>query len=195
MRTFVALLRAVNVGGNGKLAMSELVALCEKAGFSSPTTYIQSGNVVFESDAREATVKATLEEALAAKLGAPVGVFLRGSADLERVLADNPFKDAPPNRVIVVFFDEPLPEHTLRDVRPPDGERLALHGRELYIHYPNGQGSSKLKLPHVALCTARNINTVTKLAAMAQAREKGAHDRSPAEQARARTRRGTRVAK
>jgi uncharacterized protein (DUF1697 family) len=169
MAAFVALLRAINVGGTGKLTMADLVKLCEKAGFSGVRTYIQSGNVVFDSSATEARVKATLEKALAVKLGKPVGVFVRRAADLERVVADNPFRTAPPNRVIVVFLDEAPPKAALAAVTPPTGERLALHGRELYIHYPEGQGVSKLKVPFASAGTGRNINTVTRLAAMAAA--------------------------
>ncbi len=64
MTAFVALLRAVNVGGTGKLPMGELVRLCESAGFCSVSTYIASGNVVFSSRETEARVKARLEQAL-----------------------------------------------------------------------------------------------------------------------------------
>lgn len=164
---FIALLRAVNVGGTGKLAMTDLVKLCERAGFTDVKTYVQSGNVVFGSRAGEAKVKATLEKALAAKLGKPVGVILRDAAALTRVLADNPFKSAPPNRVIVMFYDEPLPADAVAGVNAPGGEQLELHGRELYIHYAEGQGVSKLKVPLASRGTGRNLNTVAKLAAMA----------------------------
>lgn len=168
MAILVALLRAINVGGTGKLAMAELVGLCEKAGFTDVRTYIQSGNVVFRTGASEAKAKTTLERALAAKLGKPVGVFLRRPAELDRVLADNPFQEAPPNRVIVMFLDAAPPKDAVAGVKRPSGERLVLLGRELYIHYPAGQGTSKLKVPFASEGTARNINTVTKLAAMAR---------------------------
>jgi uncharacterized protein (DUF1697 family) len=169
MAAFVALLRAINVGGTGKLAMADLVKLCEKVGFSGAKTYIQSGNVVFESRGSEAKVKAAFERALAAKLGKPVGVFLRSAAELEQVLARNPFKQAAPNRVIVMFLDKAPPKNAVAEVIPPGGEELVLHGRELYIHFPNGQGASKLKVPLASVATGRNINTVTKLAALAHA--------------------------
>jgi uncharacterized protein (DUF1697 family) len=168
--TFVALLRAVNVGGTGVLPMAELVKLCEKAGFTGVKTYIQSGNVVLGSRAGATTVKATLEKALAVKLGKPVGVHVRTAAELERVLADNPFASAPPNRVIVMFLETAPPKDVLAAVKRPGGEELAVRGRELFIRYPDGQGASKLKVPFADVGTARNINTVTKLAAMALAR-------------------------
>jgi uncharacterized protein (DUF1697 family) len=170
MAAFVALLRAVNVGGTGKLAMADLVTLCEKAGFKRVTTYIQSGNVVFESRASEARIKAALEKALAIKVGKPVGVLLRSGAELDRVLAGNPFKKAPPNRVIVLFLDEAPEADVLEGVKAPGGEELVLRGRELYIHYPVGQGVSKLKVPLAKVGTGRNLNTVAKLAEMARPR-------------------------
>jgi uncharacterized protein (DUF1697 family) len=172
MSTFVALLRAINVGGTGKLAMADLVKLCEKAGFTDVKTYIQSGNVVFDSDASAAVVKATLEAALAEKVGKPVGVLLRTAAELQRVLADNPFSQASPSKVIVMFFDRKLPRTVLADVKTPGGEELGLHGREVFVHFPDGQGRSKLKVPFAAEGTGRNLNTIGKLAAIAQARRR-----------------------
>src|SRR5687768_12889845 len=74
---FVVLLRAINVGGTGKLAMADLVKLCEKAGFADAKTYIQSGNVVFRSSASEAHVKRVLEKAVAMQLGKAAGVLVR----------------------------------------------------------------------------------------------------------------------
>jgi len=174
MAAFVALLRAVNVGGTGKLAMADLVRLCDKAGFKEVKTYIQSGNVVFDSSGSEARVKAVLEKALAAKLGKPVGVLVRSGAELDGVLAHNPFKQAPPNRVIVLFLDQAPAADALAGVKAPGGEKLALRGRELYIHYPDGQGVSKLKVPLARIGTGRNLNTVAKLAEMARARSRGA---------------------
>jgi uncharacterized protein (DUF1697 family) len=169
MRTFVALLRAVNVGGTGKLAMADLVKICEKAGFRGVTTYIQSGNVVLDADAdaEESDVKATLEAAIGKKLGKPVGVIVRRPAELERVLADNPFPGAPPAKVIVMFYDRKLSARATADVTVPAGEELCIHGRELYVHYPDGQGRSKLKIPLAAEATGRNLNTLAKLAAIA----------------------------
>ena len=170
--------------------MADLVKLCHKAGFPGARTYIQSGNVVFDTDASEAAVKAALERALASKLRPPVGVLVRSAAEIDRVLARNPFEEAPPNRVIVLFLDEPPPKSTLARVQPPGGEQLVLRGRELYIHFPDGQGASRLEVPLAARGTGRNLNTVTKLAAMARALDDGATAAPPANggNRRARTR-------
>ena len=95
MTAFVALLRAVNVGGTGKLPMSELKAMCEALGFEAVRTYIASGNVVFTSRKSESAVKKALEARLEAYAGKPVGVMVRTAAEMQAVLKDNPFPKAP----------------------------------------------------------------------------------------------------
>src|SRR3954468_7422739 len=107
MTSFVALLRAVNVGGTGKLAMADLKALCEAAGFQAVRTYIASGNVVFRSEADGPAVKAALESRLLAYAGKPVGVLVRTAAEIAEVVAQNPFPEAPGNRVTALFLDHP----------------------------------------------------------------------------------------
>jgi uncharacterized protein (DUF1697 family) len=169
MSVFVGLLRAINVGGTGKLPMRELVALCQDAGFQRVKTYIQSGNVVFETRLSEAKAQSKLQRALTTKLGKQAGVTLRSADELDAALAHNPFRERPPNRVIIVFTNEALPASALDGVKAPGGEELALRGRELFVYYPSGQGVSKLKLNFAKDGTGRNLNTVTKLAALARA--------------------------
>jgi uncharacterized protein (DUF1697 family) len=169
MTAFVALLRAVNVGGTGKLPMSELKALCEVAGFTKVKTYIASGNVVFEAAMTEAEVAAALESQLTAYAGKPVGVLVRTAAEMAAALAANPFPDAAPNLTVAIFLDRPPAKDALDGVVASDGEEVRLGKREIYVHYPNGQGRSKLKLPAAKAGTARNINTVGTLARMASA--------------------------
>ncbi|MCW5770247.1 MAG: DUF1697 domain-containing protein [Rhodospirillaceae bacterium] len=167
MAVFVALLRAVNVGGTGKLPMADLKALCEAAGFAKVRTYIASGNVVFESGWAAGRAKAELERRLAAYAGRPVGVVLREADELKAVLAANPFPDADPSRTLVIFLDRPPPKDALDAARGAAREEMRLGPREIYIHYPDGVGRSKLKIPAAADGTGRNINTVAKLVAMA----------------------------
>lgn len=169
MTTYVALLRAVNVGGTGKLPMSDLKAMCEDAGFAKVRTYIASGNVVFESSLTEAQVAAALDRKLKDYAGKPVGVAVRTAAEMRTVLENNPFPDAKPNYTVAIFLDKPPPKDALDTMVAPDGEEARLGEREIYIHYPNGQGRSKLKLPAAKAGTARNINTISKLAGMAGA--------------------------
>jgi len=101
MTTHVVLLRAVNVGGTGKLPMADLRRLAEDAGFTAVRTYIASGNLLLESDDDEATVGKAMEDALEAYAGRPVGVLVRSPGELQRVLDGNPFPGAPGNRVAV----------------------------------------------------------------------------------------------
>ncbi len=166
MPAYAALLRAVNVGGTGKLLMTELRRLCEEGGLQDVTTYIQSGNVVFRSPRSEAGVKKLLEKALAEKLGKPVGVLVRQAEELRSLLEQNPFPGAPTNRVLVLFLDEKPPASALKQVVAPDGEEVRAGGRHIFIHYPQGLGRSKLKLPLTQVGTARNLNTVAKLIAL-----------------------------
>ena len=167
---YAALLRAVNVGGTGKLAMTDLARLCEREGYCGVKTYIASGNVVFTCPAKPAAVKAALEKSLARHMGKPVAVMIRTASELEATLAANPFPTALPNRLLVTFFDEEPPKGVVDGIEGPDGEQLAIRGRELFIHYPNGMGASKLKAPPgLKAGTGRNLNTVAKLAAMARA--------------------------
>ncbi len=167
MASFVALLRAVNVGGTGKLPMSELKAICEELGFDAVRTYIASGNVVFTSRKSEAAVKAALETRLAAYAGKPVGVLVRTAAEMARVLTDNPFPKAAPNRTMAVFLDRAPPADTLAGIRGRKDEEIRLGRREIYIHYGEGMGKSKLVIAAAKTGTARNMNTVAVLAKMA----------------------------
>lgn len=161
---YAAVLRAVNVGGTGKLPMSELKALCEDAGFGAVRTYIASGNVLFTSDRPEAEVRRALEARLRAHAGRPVGVLLRSPAELARVAVENPFAEAPGNRVVAIFLDAAPPADALQQLSGLQGERLALGRREIYVHYGDGMADSKLKIPAAQAGTARNMNTVIKLA-------------------------------
>src|ERR1700744_381781 len=116
MAAFVALLRAVNVGGTGKLPMSELKAMCEELGFTSVRTYIASGNVVFGSRKSEGAIKSALEKRLAAYAGKPVGVLVRNAAEMAEVSAKNPFPKAAPNRTMAIFLNEAPPKDTVATV-------------------------------------------------------------------------------
>ena len=167
MPVFIALLRAVNVGGTGKLPMSDLVAMCGKAGFRNVRTYIASGNVVFESAKSEAAIKAALEKCLEAYARKPVGVMVRSAAEMAAIVAANPFPEAPCDRVVAIFLDGAPPADTLDKMTGQKHEVARLGLREIYVHYDQGIGGSKLKIPAAKAGTARNMNTIAKLAAMA----------------------------
>ena len=167
MGAFVALLRAVNVGGTGKLPMRDLKAICEELGFARVRTYIASGNVVFTSRKSQAAIKIALQARLHAYAGKPVGVLVRSAAEMAQVLADNPFPDAPANRTMAVFLDRAPPADTLAGIGGQQDEQVALRRREIYIRYSEGMAKSKLVVPSAKTGTARNMNTVATLARMA----------------------------
>ena len=165
MTQYVAFLRAVNVGGTGKLPMAELRAMCEAVGFTHVRTYIASGNVVFDSRLDAASAKRTLEASLEAYAGKPVGVLIRTGAELAAVREGNPFKSSAPNRTVAIFLDAPPPADALAKARGRQEEEMALGTREIYVHYGNGMAHSKLKIPAASAGTARNMNTVARLVA------------------------------
>ena len=167
MPAYIVLLRAVNVGGTGKLPMAELKAMCVASGFSRVQTYIASGNVVFKSDMPEAKVRAALEKRLNAYAGKPVGVIIRSVAEMDAVLKSNPFPKAAPNRTVVIFLDDAPPAGALGEVRGHNGEEMRLGHREIYVHYGEGMAESRLRIPAAKAGTARNMNTVAKLAGLA----------------------------
>jgi uncharacterized protein (DUF1697 family) len=169
MTVFIALLRAVNVGGTGKLPMATLKALCENAGCRKVQTYIASGNVVFESTRSEAAIKATLESHLEEYAGKPVRVLVRTRTEMAAVLAANPFKTTAANRTMALFLDAPPDADALERVTGRRDEEIERGVREIYIHYCDGMGQSKLKIPAAEVGTARNMNTVAKLVELAQA--------------------------
>jgi uncharacterized protein (DUF1697 family) len=121
MTVFVALLRAVNVGGTGKLPMADLKQMCERAGFKAVRTYIASGNVALESGKTEAAVKATLEATLRSYAGKSVGVLVRTAGELAEVLAGDPFPKAPRNLTVVIFLDKAPPKDALKIVTGQEG--------------------------------------------------------------------------
>ena len=169
MTVYVALLRAVNVGGTAKLPMAELKQFAEELGFDSPRTYIASGNLLFSSGLSEAQVREMLEARLAPHMGRHVPVMVRTAAEMAAVAKANPFKDAPGNRVLATFLPGSPPADALDQARGVDGERLALGTREIYVDYCGALlGRSKLKIPAAVAGTARNMNTVAKLAELAQ---------------------------
>ena len=159
MPAYAALLRAVNVGGTGKLPMAQLQAMCEAEGYAGVRTYIASGNVVFHTGRDAAQVKAALERRLHQYTGKPVRVLVRTAAEPARILAANPFPEQAPNRTVVIFLDHAPAADALATVSRQREERVAL----------GGMAGSKLRIPAGEAGTGRNMNSVARLAAMAAA--------------------------
>ena len=179
MAVFVALLRAVNVGGTGKLPMQDLKAACEKAGLRQVSTYIASGNIVFATDLSAAAVKTLITKLLRDRFAlTKTHTLIRTPRELAKVIAGNPFAAAAakrPNLLMVNFLDGLPPPGAAAALAGYDGpERLRLDGDHLYIDYAEGVGRSKLTpaFLHKVLqvpATGRNWNTTNKLLLMARA--------------------------
>ena len=167
MTSYVALLRAVNVGGR-QLKMADLKRIAEELKLESPRTFIASGNLLFASDKSESAVKAALAKSLTIHMGKAVEVMVRTAAEMGAIAEANPFADEPGNRVVAIFLDSAPPRDAAADAKNIADERIAVGKREIYVHYPNGQGRSKLAIPAAKNGTARNMNTVAKLAALAK---------------------------
>ncbi len=174
----VALLRGINVGGKNRLPMRGLVPLFEAAGCSEVRTYIQSGNVVFRAPAALArTIPERIAAAIAAGFGLKIPVVTRTRAEMEAVLADNPFlaQGVDPETLHVGFLAaRPSAADVARldpDRSPPD--RFVVRGREVYLHHPNGVARSKLTAQYFdsrlgTTITARNWRTVGNLVLLAR---------------------------
>lgn len=171
-----ALLRGINLGGR-KLLMADLAAICTDLGYGDRRTLLASGNVVLTTEDSTAEMEAALEAALA-RAGLVTDVLVRGSAELEQVIAANPFPQAVedhPSHVTVTFYREPFPLEALDRLHAchEGPELISAIGRELFVDFGGREGMRESKLitssrkatfPTVA--TARNWNTVVKLAAL-----------------------------
>ena len=170
MTAYVALLRGVNLLGVSTLKMADLKAIAEKLGLAKARTYIASGNLLFVSDRKEEPLRRALEKEMKAHMGREVRVMLRTADEMEEAVRRNPFTDGPANRVQAFFMNMPPPQDLLETVRNKAvDERVAAGVREVYVAYgERGIGKSRVKVPAAEAGTARNMNTVAKLAQLAK---------------------------
>lgn len=169
MESYIALLRAVNVGGTGKMPMSDLKAICQELGFERVQTYLASGNVVFRSGLSEDEVKTVLNARLLAYAGKPVITLIRTAGEMADVVRRNPFAEEAGNRTAALFVDEPLAADILDNVVGQKAEKLMLGVREIFIFYGEGMADSRLRIRGAESGTVRNMNTVAALAKLASA--------------------------
>jgi uncharacterized protein (DUF1697 family) len=178
VKTYVALLRGINLGGHNKVSMADLRALVASLGAEDVATYVQSGNVIFKSGDGPGNLIEALEKRIGRQLGLSVTVLLRTQPQLANVFAGNPFANAgrDSTKLHVTFLAEKPDRARFRELDPeraePDEFRVA--GREIYLHCPNGYGRSKLTNAYFekklgVAATTRNWKTVTKLAELASA--------------------------
>ena len=179
MAAIVSLLRAINVGSHNQVKMDKLRELYLSLGLRNAQTYVQSGNVVFTANVKDLDkLRKRIEKGIEETFRLQIDVVLRSAADLEAIVKRNPFAkraEIEGNKLIVHFLaTEPDAEARERIKQVKVGpEELYLIGRDLYIHYAAGQGTTKLtpvllQRTLKTLGTARNWNTVTKLLEMAK---------------------------
>ena len=172
----IVLLRGINLGPRNRIAMPELRELLGQAGYREVRTYVQSGNVVLESDESPAALETSVERLIAEGFDLQISVIARTRDELADVVERNPLADVAtdPKRYQVSFLSEALPAERVEELNAvaAKAERLIASGRELYAWHPNGVARSKLwaKLAGTGLgvkATARNWKTVETLLEMA----------------------------
>ena len=175
-----ALIRAVNVGGHGKLPMAELRTVASSVGLKGVRSLLQSGNLVFDAGGRKpGAVEKLLEAACVKEFGLTTNTYVRTHAELEHLVAANPFPReaiSNPSLLHVLFMREAPAAASFKALQAAikGKERVRGEGCHAYIFYPDGAGASKLTSALLArhlqtAGTARNWNTVNKLAAMMKA--------------------------
>lgn len=177
MKTYIALLRGINVSGQKMIKMAELKTHFEALNFHEVQTYIQSGNVVFKSaDTMPTSLEHSISEMIRKVYGFEVAVLVRRPEDLRHILDNNPFlqRGEDPERLYVTFLATSPTTAQVEKLKEYDysPEAYALDGTTLYFFAPNGYGrakmnnnffESKLKVA----CTTRNWKTVQVLLDMA----------------------------
>jgi uncharacterized protein (DUF1697 family) len=165
----VGLLRGVNVGGGNRLRMADLLAVVESLGYTDVVTYLQSGNVVFSTLRRStAGLGDEVRRALVEQCGIDVLVLLRTHREMVAIVAANPYPRDDPTKVVVSFLDNRAVPLDL-DLAAFAPEGLTVHGREIYLDLPFGQGRSPLLAALAKVqrddgtSTARNWRTVLAL--------------------------------
>jgi uncharacterized protein (DUF1697 family) len=178
MTTSISLLRGINVGGQKRLRMETLRQIYSDLGFSNIRTYVQSGNVVFESSAidRSALVE-KIEVKIEQTCGYHVEVFVRQANEIQRILEGNPFltyRNEDPGKLHITFYYQSPSETSLAKLTAPVGitDEFALAEMAVYLFCPNGYGKTKLSNSFFErklgiLVTTRNWNTVNALYKMA----------------------------
>lgn len=167
----VALLRGVNVGRAAQLSMPALAQVASDLGWTDVTTVLRSGNLLFTAPDSDLEVAGALSAAVAAQLRLQVAVVIRTGAQLRALLDQHPFGDGDPARTVIACADRELdPGAVQRLISLASGtEQLKIVGTDLFAAFPDGQASSRLaagmaKAADPAVLTARNLNTMVKLA-------------------------------
>jgi uncharacterized protein (DUF1697 family) len=172
MANRIALLRGINLGPERRVAMAELRAALETAGYTDVRTHLQSGNVLLESRQSPERLARELSALVARELGVESDVVVRTRDELADVVARNPLAEVAgdPKRLQVTFLAGEPDAALVRELESGDfaPEQCVVSGREIYAWHPDGIQRSRLaRVLSSGPGTARNWNTVTKLLALA----------------------------
>ena len=180
---FVVLLRGINVSAGNQIAMADLRALLEEAGFGAVRTHLRSGNVLLSGAGKSPAVAVAVHAAIAARLGLQIPVIVRTGAELQAVIADDPLGEVATDgsRHFVAFLAEPLDPSDaarLEGIAAEGDDRFAARGCDLHLWCPGGVRDSQLAKGIMAKrftpsATVRNWNTASRLAAMLREDETG----------------------
>jgi uncharacterized protein (DUF1697 family) len=171
---YVAFLRGINLGPTNKVSMPELREMASELGYTDVATYINSGNLIFGSTKKAATLEREIADAITKRFGTKTDVAVRTLVQLRKVLADNPYPDGSPSQVTVAFLTKAAPAgaHAKVAAVATEHEPFTFAGAHVYVHYIQGQAKSKLAEKFSGIVgvssTVRNLNTVAKVLALAE---------------------------
>jgi uncharacterized protein (DUF1697 family) len=175
---YVALLRGINLGAKNKVAMGDLRGLIEALGYNDVRTYLQSGNLIFDSSSSSREkIAARIEKAIAGEFGLDIAVIMRTHPELERVATGNPFfsKAAKHTSLQVMFLADSPSSKAVKALDPDRSapDRFHVRGKDVFLWLPKGSARSKLTITYFekalgTRATARNWRTVTKLLHLVQ---------------------------
>jgi|SRR5579863_8698766 len=182
MPVIISMLRGVNLGSHNRMKMDALRELYASLGLEDPRTYVQSGNVVFRTNAGdEDRLIKRIERGIERSFGFRAPVVVRTTAEMKSVVARNPFaarRGLDPAKLLVTFLNgHPSPEARQKALSiKAEPEELRIDGRELYIYFPNGMARPKLSLASLERTlqvsgTGRNWNSVVNLLELAESLE------------------------
>jgi uncharacterized protein (DUF1697 family) len=182
MHTHLALLRGINVSGQKLIKMEDLRKLMETAGFENVKTYIQSGNIIFESrESNKAKISAMIKKLISDHYGFDVSILMLNHANLEKAIANNPFlreKDIDLKQVYVTFLSESPVEEHIEKFKTSNIEKdiAIILGDVMYLKYFISAGTTKLTNALIenrlkVVATTRNWNTTLKLMELLEQRK------------------------
>lgn len=183
VKTFIGLLRGINVGGNNRIPMSDLRGLCGELGWRSVQTYIQSGNLIFSASGKPAVLETKLQRAIQGRFGFSIPIIIRSATEWPAYIRSNPFLDAckkEPHAVMLCLSQAPPKRDAAARLseRAASGERIIQIGDALWIHFAGGVARSKISPALLdrmtgSSVTARNWLTVLKLQELSDAPKDG----------------------